>query len=111
MACCLRRAHDQAAVLDPLGADQPVRQLLHLFGLAAKHDDLETTFVIEMSVQRRNDDVVMLMLEGSQFLGEKTGVVIVNQGDRAHDEGVRGDHYRVARRSRIKSRRASERFS
>ena len=59
----LRRTHDQAAMLHSLGADEAVSKLLNLSRLAAKYHYLQAVFVIEMRMQRGNDNCVRPVLQ------------------------------------------------
>lgn len=46
--------------------------------------------MIQVSVQRRDNDFVMLMLKVSELLRQKPRVVIVYQCDSSHDRCIRG---------------------
>ena len=82
-------------MLNALGADQPVGQLLYFFGFPAKDDNLETAFMIQVGMQRGDDHVMMLVLEVCKFFGQKAGVVVVDEGNGAHHKGVGSDHCRA----------------
>ena len=75
-------------MLNPLGADQAVGQFLYFFGFAAKHDHLETAFMIQVGMQRGDDHVMMLMLEVGELLGQEAGVMVVDESDGADHKGV-----------------------
>ena len=76
-------------------ADESIRQLLDIFRLAAKHDYFQAAFVVEMRVQSRNDDCMMLMLQIGKLLRQQTRVMIVDQGHRAHHKRISSDHDRT----------------
>ena len=69
---------DELAVLDALGADQPVGDVLDLARLAAQHDDLEAVVGVEVDVQGRDDLLVVRVL----VLGELVGQVAARGGRR-----------------------------
>ncbi len=71
---------DQFAVLDPLGADQFVGQALDGAGLAFEHHHLQAVVGIEMHMQTGDDRIVMAVLVLGEFVGEISGVVVINQG-------------------------------
>ena len=79
-------------MLHPFRADKPIRQLLDISRLPAEYHYFEAILMIEMGVQRRNDDVVAFVLEIRKLFRQQTSVMIVNQGDGAHDEGVGTDN-------------------
>ena len=43
-------------------------------------------------MQGRDDDVMVLVLEVGQLLGQEACVMVVNEGDRSHHEGVGSNH-------------------
>jgi hypothetical protein len=72
------RTHNQLPVPDSLCADEFVGQLLNIAGSAAQEHYFKTRIVIQMGMERRDDDLVMFMLKISKFFGEKAGVVIID---------------------------------
>lgn len=50
--------------------------------------------VVEMSMDSRNNDFVMRVLDVRQFLREKTLMMIVNEGNRANHESCGSDNGR-----------------
>jgi hypothetical protein len=52
----LGRTHNEAAMLHTFGADEPIRQFLHISRLAPKYHYFEAIFVIEMRMQGGNDN-------------------------------------------------------
>jgi len=64
----LGRTHNEAPMLHALGADEPIGQLLHLSRFAAKDNHFQATLMVEMCVQRGNDDLVIVVLEIGQLL-------------------------------------------
>lgn len=91
----LGRAHDKPPMLHAFCADKTVGQLLYILRGPAKYDDFEATLVVEVGMQSRNNYFVVLVLEIGELLRQKAGVMVVDKGDRAHDERVCGDHYRA----------------
>jgi len=73
---------------DPLGGDQMIGDLLHVFRLAPQHDHLQTMIVIQMNVQRRHHALVMLVLQLGEFLAQQPHMVVVHDGHRSHHGGV-----------------------
>ena len=61
--------HDQAPMPDSLCAEQFVRQLLNITGLAAQQHYFKACIVIQMRMQRRNHSIVMFVLQIGQFFG------------------------------------------
>ena len=72
----------QLAVLDALDACQGVGEFLNVLGATPHDDHLEAVVVVEVNVQRRNDQVAVVMLHLGNFVGERARVMIVNHGDR-----------------------------
>ena len=87
--------HYQPAVLHSFGADQAVGQTLYVFRFPPKYHYFETAIVIQVSMKRRNDHVMMLMLKIGELLRQQAGVVVVDQSYGAHHKGV-GSNYRRA---------------
>jgi hypothetical protein len=65
-------------VLHTLQADHAPSEFFDLSGFPMDNEDLQTRIVIEMSVTRRNHQIVMRMLEFGKFLGYAMGVVVVD---------------------------------
>ena len=53
-------------------------------------EDLETGIVIEVGVTGGDDQVVVLVLEAGELVGDAVGAVVVDEGDGADDGGVGG---------------------
>jgi len=81
-------------MLHALCTDELVRQLLDILRLSAKYDYLQATLVVEMRMQGGNDDCVILVLEIGELLRQQPGVMIVDEGDRAHDKRLCSDNDR-----------------
>jgi len=77
-------SQNQPAGLDPLAADQIVRQCSHLAHLAAEQDDFQTAIRVEMDVCRGDDLIQVAMLQFGQALGDPAGMMIVDEGHDAH---------------------------
>jgi len=91
----LGRAHDEPPMLHAFSADKTVCKLLHILRGPTKYDHFEAILVVEVGMQGRNNYFMVFVLEIGELLRQKAGVMVVNQGDRAHDERVCGDHYRA----------------
>ena len=61
------RRHDQAAVRNAFGGDQRIGDVLHILRLAPQHDYFQAVVVIQVYVQRRNDALMVLVLQFSQL--------------------------------------------
>ena len=58
-----------------------VAQMTHFFRLAAQDRHFQAMPLAEVNVQRRNDEVVMMVLLVDQFRGQLSSVMVVNQHD------------------------------
>ncbi len=56
------RGHDELAVLDAFGAEQPVGDRAHVGAPSSDDDDFEAVVGVEVDVHRRDDLVVMCVL-------------------------------------------------
>lgn len=74
----VRGTHDQAAMPDSLGADEFVSQLLDIAGPAAQDHHFKAGIVIEVSMKRRDHNLVMLMLKVGKFFRQKASVMIID---------------------------------
>ena len=73
-----------------LRADEFVSQLLNIARLAAQEHNFKARIVIQMGMQRRDDNFVMFMLQVGQFFGEKPRVMVIDQSHGCHDRSRRG---------------------
>lgn len=67
MMARFRRRDDQSAVRNAFGGDQRIGDLLHILGLAPKHDYLQAMVMIQVDMQSRNDALVVLVLQFGQL--------------------------------------------
>ena len=88
----LRRHHHHAAVAHAALGDHVLGEVLHGAGLALEHCDLHATVMVEMDMQRRQRQFVMIVEGLGQALGQLArGVVVdVDQGGDAVALGVQG---------------------
>ena len=82
--------HDEAAVLDAFEADEAFGEALDVGGGAVDDQHFEAGVVIEVGVAGGDDQVVVLVLEAGELVGDAVGVVVVDEGDSADDGGVGG---------------------
>lgn len=75
---------DEAAGLDPLGADQVVGQLADELGGTTEQDHFETAVRVEMDVGRGHHSGQMQVLDLGEALADPAGVVVIDQGDDPH---------------------------
>src|SRR5438270_11864733 len=80
-----RRTHDQPSVMNAFRSDQEISQHLSAARLSSDDDNLKARAVVEMGMCRRNDHVVVVVLQPCQFFRQEPGVMIVDQCDAAHD--------------------------
>lgn len=78
-------------MLDALGGDELVGNLLDGPGLAAHGQDFEAVVVVQVDVQRGDNDVVVVVLDVGESGLDVLLVVVVNQGDGAGDVGLAMD--------------------
>ena len=78
-----------------LGADELIGQALHLARLSPQHHHFQTGVVIEMGMESGDDDFVAFVLKIGELFWQKAGVKVVNQRDRADDQGICGHHDRT----------------
>jgi hypothetical protein len=88
----LRGAHHQPAMLDTLGADQPVCQPLYISRLPPQNDHFETAIVVQMGVKRGNNHLMMLMLEIGKLFRQKAGLMVIDERYRPDYQGIGSDH-------------------
>jgi len=77
-------------VLDALGTDEGVGNLLDGAGLTAHDQNFQAIVVIEVHVQSGEDGAVEFVLQVDQFIAQHAYVVIVNQRDGAHHAAIGG---------------------
>ena len=75
---------------DSLGADELVGELLNITRLPAQEHYFKAGVVIEMSMQSRDNNLVMFMLEVGEFFRKQASVMIIDQGHGSDDGGFRG---------------------
>ncbi len=75
---------------DSLCADEFVGELLNVAGTTAQEHYFKACIVIQMGMQRRNDNFVMFMLQIGQFFRQKASVVIIDQRNGPHYRSLRG---------------------
>ena len=75
----------QAAVFDPLGRDQSVGQAPHGIGGAAHGQDFHAGMVVEMHVQRGDDQCAVVMLDVREKTLDVSLMVVVDQCHRPGD--------------------------
>ena len=68
-------------MLDPLGSNQPVRELFDRRCLALEHDDFQAVVVGEVNVQRGNDHPGKIVLEFGECLLDVRSVVVIDERD------------------------------
>ncbi|HLV85870.1 MAG TPA: hypothetical protein VKV39_02765 [Candidatus Sulfotelmatobacter sp.] len=59
--------------------------------LPAEQHYLKASIVIQVSMERRDNNLVMFMLKVRKLLREKPGVMVVDQCYGSHDGSLRGD--------------------
>jgi hypothetical protein len=80
----LSRGENESAGLDPLCADQVVREVSDLPGRAAQQDHFQAALVVEVNVSCGHDLVEVMVLHVGQAPGDPADVMVVNQGHDAH---------------------------
>src|ERR1700678_30013 len=85
--------HDEPSMLNALGADEAVGQLLDIFRLTAEYDDFEAILVVEMGMQSGNHNGVTVVLKIGKLLRQQPSVMIIDEGHRTHHQRVTGDHH------------------
>ena len=78
----------ELAVLDAFSGDELVGNLLDGPGLAAHGQDFQAVVVVQVDMQRGDDDVVVVVLDVGESGLDVLLVVVVNQGDGAGDVTV-----------------------
>ena len=68
-------------MFDSLGADENVRHSTNLARPPPNHQHFEAVVVIQVNMKRRKDRVMVVMLDGSEFLAQLADVMVVDQGD------------------------------
>jgi hypothetical protein len=92
-------------MFDTSGTDQQIRHGVYLIRLPPDNQNFQAIIVIQVYVQRGNNGVLVIVLQLRKPFRQQSHMVVVHQGDRAHD----CTDCRI-RRSRIRSRKASERL-
>ena len=72
---------------DSLRADEFVGQFSNITRPAAQYYHLKASIVIEVGMECRDDDFVMFMLKISEFFGEQSSVVVIDQRHGSYDRG------------------------
>ena len=67
-----------------LRAQDEVRDVLHETRFAAQHDDLKAMVRVEMHVHGRDDGFEVIVLDSVQLLLQVAGVMVEDDGQRAH---------------------------
>jgi hypothetical protein len=83
-----RRGEHEPSSLNPLGADQRVGQLTDNPRLPAQQDHFETSLGIEMNMRGRDHAFEMKMLQFGQSVGHTSDVMVINERDNPHRQGV-----------------------
>ena len=86
--CVRGHGHDQAPMLHAFQADDDVGKVLHARRFAVDDQHFKAGVEIEMSMARGNDEVMMRMLRLGQLFSDAVGVMVVNEGDGAHNGGI-----------------------
>jgi len=71
------------AVFDAPGGDELLGKLLHAFAGAFERQGFQAVVVIQVHVHGAQDEVVILMLDLDEALGQIRGMVVVDQGEHA----------------------------
>ncbi len=79
----LRTGHDQFALENALQSPQLGGDRLQPVRWSAQDDHLQAQVVGQMGVQRRNHQVMVLVLHGHQAFAELGAMMVVDQGQRA----------------------------
>jgi len=72
-----------------LGGDQRVGHFLDRRCFALEDQNFEAIVMIQVDVQRREDEMKVVVLHGREPVRQKPHVMIVNQRERADDEAIR----------------------
>lgn len=75
-------------MFDAFSGDQLVGEFFDFGALAADGEDFETVVVVEVAVERGDDDVAVFVLEVGEEVLEVVPVVVVHEGDAAGNVGV-----------------------
>ncbi len=75
-------------------ANEFVGKLLNIARPTAQEHYFKARIMIQMGMERRDDDFVMFMLKVSQFFREKTSVMVIDQRHGSHDWSLRRDDRR-----------------
>ena len=81
--------HDQTPMLDSFQRDQLAGELLHRRRTAMHNQHLQAGVVIQMRVAGGDNQFVMLMLQLGQLLAHAVRIVVIDQGDGAHDNAAK----------------------
>lgn len=81
--------HDQPSVLHALQANQAAGEFLDPARFAMDNENLQTRVMVQMCMTGRDHQFVIGMLKFRQLLCHAVGVMVINQGDSAHDRSVR----------------------
>src|SRR5699024_638838 len=79
------RGHGQLAMLDSLDADQAVCECAHLPPRPFDGNHFQAMVMVQMQMHGGQDQLVMIVLDCGQLLGQGAYMMIEHQRDRAHD--------------------------
>jgi len=91
----LGRTHHQPAVPDSLRTDEAVCQYLHIPRPPSKDDNFKAAIVVQVDMQRGNDDGVAVVLQIGQLRRKKSRVMIVDKSYGTYHGLVRRNHGRT----------------
>src|SRR5436305_12043855 len=75
--------------MNALRANQQIGQFLNLPRPSAHNEDLQAGMVIEMGMCCCDHQVVVIVLQFRQLIGQESGVMVVNQRDASDDVCIR----------------------
>ncbi len=74
-----------------LGADKAVRKSADRANFSPEHDNLKAMLLVDVDVHRGHDVMGVIVLERCQTRGERSGVVVVDDGHRPYSDDVFGE--------------------
>jgi hypothetical protein len=77
-------------MFDTSGTDQQIRHGVYLIRLPPDNQNFQAIIVIQVYVQRGNNGVLVIVLQLRKPFRQQSHMVVVHQGDRAHDFLVGG---------------------
>ena len=81
--------HDETPVLHAFQTDQSAGEFFHLGRSSVNDKDFEARFVIEVGVACGDNEVMVGVLESGQFIRDAMRMVVVDQSDGTHHDGLR----------------------